>query len=77
MNIAQNQADLQRHQAKYLLRRMFGIQDGDSNGTVEALVDCIIGAAILEMAAIQSEAMQKLPTTGSLTSSNAGRKLGD
>ncbi|HUW47026.1 MAG TPA: hypothetical protein VMW50_14720 [Dehalococcoidia bacterium] len=71
MNIAQNQADLQRHQAKYLLRRMFGIQDGESNGTVEALVDCIIGAAILGMA------MQKLPTTGGLTSSNAGRKLGD
>lgn len=55
MNEAGKQADLQRDEAKRLLRAMFGIRDGESNGTVERIVDCVIGAAMLEIAALQAD----------------------
>lgn len=58
MSIAQEQADIQRAEAKRLLRNRFGINDGESDGNVERIIDCIISAALLEMAAIQEAAIR-------------------
>ena len=59
MNEASKQADIQRAEAKRLLRGMFGMTEGESNGTVERIVDCIVGAAILECANLIASAAQK------------------
>lgn len=54
-----------RQEAKVALCRMFGIWEGYSSGTVEKIVDCIIGAAMLEIAVAQSEAIAApLPPQG-------------
>jgi hypothetical protein len=59
----QEEADKLRAEAKVRLTQMFGIQEGYSSGAVERIVDCIIGAAILESAAI-IEAASKKPEEG-------------
>ena len=59
VNEAINQADAQRAEAKKLLLGMFRIRKGESNGTVERLVDCIISAAILECASLMAIAAQE------------------
>jgi hypothetical protein len=53
------QADIQRAEAKRLLRGMFGIKEGESNGTIERIVDCIVGAALLESVAIAAMAQKE------------------
>lgn len=70
MNKAQQEADKLRHEAKTLMRRMFGIAEGESNGTVERLVDCIISTAILEIASMNHEAA-KDASLNRATSENA------
>ncbi len=59
MNEASKQADIQRAEAKKLLLGMFRVREGESNGTVERIVDCIIGAAILECANLIAVAAQE------------------
>lgn len=55
--VMKEQAALQKSEAMQLMRRMFGIREGESNGIVERIVDCIIGAAILETTIIMTEAI--------------------
>lgn len=59
MSKAQEAADAQRHEAKVILRRQFGIAEGESNGTIERFVDCIIGAAMLEAVIVINKGMQE------------------
>ncbi len=47
-------------EAKSKLRRMFGLTEYDSNGTVERIVDCIIMASALTVAKWQSESINKM-----------------
>jgi len=56
MSIAQEQADIQRAEAKRLFNSLFGWGEYITSDTVDRVVDCIIGAAILEMSAIHQEA---------------------
>lgn len=44
-----------KHEAIRLMHRMFGIQNGASNGMVEQIVDCIIKAAVAEIRATTEE----------------------
>ena len=50
-----------KQEAIRLMHRMFGIQNGASNGMVESLVDSIIKAAVAEIRATteESSAYQK------------------
>jgi hypothetical protein len=57
MSKTQEQANIQRAEAKQLLNAAFG-RDVWGIDVVDRAVDCIIGAALLEMAAIQEDAMQ-------------------
>ena len=59
MNEVKTQADIQRAEAKRLLRGMFGMTEGERNGTVERIVDCIVGAALLEAASLIQIAAQE------------------
>ena len=56
-------ADEQRANAKRLLCKMFDIAPGESNGTVERLVDYIIGAAMAEVVLMQADAIKQIPST--------------
>jgi len=56
MSIAQEQADIQRAEAKRLLNSAFGWGENIASEAVDRAVDCIIGAAILEISAIHQEA---------------------
>ena len=46
------QSELLKAEAVRLLDRMFGIPEGHSNGTTDRIVDCIIGAAMMEISDI-------------------------
>lgn len=59
MNQAQQEADKLRQEAKQILNRLLQIPEGFSSGSAERFVDCLIGAAVLELAAIQSEAVKR------------------
>ena len=59
----QLEADKLRHEAKVLLKRMFNIAEGESNGNVERIVDCIVGAAILEISDMNSRMITALTGT--------------
>lgn len=48
-----------RKEAGERLCRMFGIAEGESDGEVERIVECIICAAMLTVGAVQKEAMSK------------------
>ena len=56
MNALQEQADIQRAEAKRLLNSAFGWDENITSEAVNKAVDCIIGAAILEISAIHEEA---------------------
>ena len=56
MSIAQEQADIQRAEAKRLLNSAFGRGENITSEAVDRAVDCIIGAALWEMSAIRREA---------------------
>lgn len=49
---AQEEANKLRHEAKKHLNSLMKVPEGYSSGTTERLVDCIIGAAVLEVVAI-------------------------
>ena len=51
------QADLQRSEAKRLLNSAFGWGEGITADAVDRAVDCIVGAAMLEICIAQTEAM--------------------
>lgn len=57
MSKAKEQANIQRAEAKQLLNAAFGWGENISNQAVDRAIDCIISAALLEIAAIQEEAM--------------------
>lgn len=56
MSEAQKQADIQRAEAKRLLNSAIGLLDGTASSTVDMAVDCIIGAALLEITSIYEQA---------------------
>jgi hypothetical protein len=49
-----------RNEAVQRLRFMFNIKEGESDGTVERIIDCIISAALLEVAIVQRDAMNEM-----------------
>ena len=60
MNKVREEADKLRYEAKQHLNALLEIPEGFSSGIVERFVDCTIGAAILELTAIQQEALRKV-----------------
>lgn len=61
MSKAREEADKLRHEAKEALNALLKIPEGYSSGAVERFVDCVIGAAVLEIAAIQQDAAKHIP----------------
>ena len=59
MSIAQKQAEIQRAEAKRLINKAFKVEENTESELLNRLIDCIIGAAILEITAIYQEASQK------------------
>jgi len=59
LEIAKTNSELQRHEAKQIALKMFGIKKNQSNGNVERFVDCIIGAAILETSILMTKAISQ------------------
>jgi hypothetical protein len=51
-----SEADSLRSEAKSLLNCMFKIPEGFSDNTIDRIVDCIIGSALLEIASLQKQA---------------------
>ncbi len=45
------EAEIQKQIAKRYLNKLFGISEGQGNGSVEIIVDCIVNAAVLEATA--------------------------
>lgn len=58
MSTAQEQANIQRAEAKNLMLKHFGIRKDESNGEIERIVDCIISAALLEMVVTQEDTVK-------------------
>jgi hypothetical protein len=56
---AKEQADKMRAEAKSILNTLLGIPNGYSSDTIDRLVDCIIGAAILEITSITTDAVRR------------------
>jgi hypothetical protein len=52
-------AEAQREEAKKMLSSAVGLPANISSGTIDRAVDCIIGAAMLEITIIISEGMQE------------------
>ena len=63
MSTPQEEANLLRAEAKRHLNVLLGIQEGFSSGLTERFVDCVIFAAVLEVAALQREALSVKPDT--------------
>jgi hypothetical protein len=59
MKKVQDEANLQREEAKRLMLKHFCIRSNESNGDIERIVDCIISASILESMLIINEGMRK------------------
>jgi hypothetical protein len=55
MSNPQVEADKLVHEAQQLLKGMFGIREGESNDTVERIVECIVMASMLQCTAIMKE----------------------
>ncbi len=53
------EADKLRDEAKMLLRQCLKIPHNDLD-TVDRIIDCIIGAAIIEVASLQGNALQTI-----------------
>lgn len=51
----QKSADDLRAEARLLLNRMFGLPEGVSSAAVDRIVDCIVGAAVFEIAITMSK----------------------
>lgn len=60
MNKAKVEADKLREEAKEHLLQMFKIPEGYSSSVVERIVDCIVFAAVLEVASLQSRALSEV-----------------
>lgn len=58
MSASKQEADKLRSEASKLLCSMFKIPEGYSSGTVERIVDCIVGAAVLEVGALMFKGTQ-------------------
>lgn len=59
MSKVQEEADKLRHEAKKRLNSLMKLPEGYSSGETERLVDCIIGAAVLEVVAIINQERQE------------------
>ena len=57
-------AEMNRKQAKLMLYSVVGLPRGFTSEGVDQVVDCIIGAAILEITAIQKEAILNQANVG-------------
>jgi hypothetical protein len=62
---AQIEADKLREEAKSRLHAMLCIMGRNDRSAVERIVDCIIGATLLEGAALHSEALAQQPSAES------------
>lgn len=60
MSEAKEESENLRREAKKALCGLLNIPEGTSNGLAERFVDCVIGAAILEIAAIQKESAKHI-----------------
>lgn len=58
MSIAQEQADIQRAEAKRLLNSAFGWGENITSEAVDRAIDCIISAAMLEAVLVVNQGMQ-------------------
>jgi hypothetical protein len=58
MNIAQEQADIQRAEAKEIFQKLFKVHEGFINPDIDRAVDCIISAALLEAVIVMQKGMQ-------------------
>jgi len=52
----QEQSDKLRQEAKDILNKFFGMPENTSNQALDRIIDCIIGAAVLQVAATMEEA---------------------
>lgn len=59
-NEARKHADLLRQEAKTLLQNLFFPSIGQNTTKTDRLVDCIISAAILEVADLNAQAMRNM-----------------
>ena len=60
MSMIQEQADIQRAEAKRLLNLAFGWGENIASETVNRAVDCTIGAALLEITATMHQENMKV-----------------
>ncbi len=58
MSKAQEQADIQRAEAKRLLNLAFGYGENITSEAVDRAIDCIISAAMLEAVLVVNDGMQ-------------------
>jgi len=58
---AQEAVDSLRAESRTLLRHFLGIREGESNGQVERLLDCIHSAAVLDSIIILTRTLKETP----------------
>jgi hypothetical protein len=58
-DMLQEKADALSEEAKRILHSKFKIPEGVSDNGLNRLVDCIVGAAMLEIVALQQTALQQ------------------
>ena len=56
---AKTASEEMRQRAKDRFHALFNIPGGFSSGLIDEIVDCVIEAAVLEVAAMQQEALYK------------------
>ena len=67
---AQQAADVQRNAAKVLMGKLHGLPEGEVNELIDTIVNCIIGAAVLETALLTQEAVRREHGAGLFTTSD-------
>ena len=55
-----NESDELREEAKILLRRAFKTTKESSYDTIDKIVDCMVGAAVIESALLQGQALKTI-----------------
>lgn len=55
-----SEADKLRDEAKTLLQQAFKIPKNCASETVDRIIDCIIGAAVIESALLQGQALKTI-----------------
>ena len=68
-NTALGQAQVLREEAQARLRGMFGVPEGEHNGVIDRIVECIVGSAVLEMTHIINQSFEESVSHGASDSS--------